>query len=164
MLKRILHINLFLFSFLLTALSFSSCEESRVFDKNISTSKSGWDWEDVKTFDVFINDTTVTYNMFVNIRHTDAYPYNNMWLRIKTIFPDSTEEEGRVNLVLSEAGGAWTGTCSDGICFNSVPIQQNFTFKKSGKYTFQIQQDMRINPLPYIMNVGLKVEKFMEVK
>jgi len=140
---------------------FFSCEESRVFDKDIAIASAGWDYDDIKTFEVNITDTVSSYNMYVNVRHTDEYPFNNIWLRITTIFPDSTKEEGRVNIQISEPGGRWTGNCADGICYNSIPIQQNFTFSELGSYTFIIQQDMRINPLPSIMNVGLKVEKFI---
>ncbi len=157
------HKNKIFFSFLLiiASVTFYSCEESRVFDKNISTSDDGWSYDDAKTFDVFISDTVSTYNLFINVRHTDAYPYNNIWMKIITTFPDSTSEQGRINLQISEPDGIWTGNCADGICYNSVPVQQNFKFDETGKYTFTLQQDMRINPLPAIMNIGLKVEKFI---
>ena len=158
-------INSSFFLSLLFSLSFflllSSCEESRVFDKNISTTGDGWDYGDAKSFEVTIADLSSAYNMFINVRHTDQYPYNNIWIRVTTIYPDSTRKENRMNVQLTGPDGKWNGNCADGICYHSVPVQQGFKFDKQGKYTFILEQDMRINPLPYVMNVGLKIEKFM---
>jgi hypothetical protein len=40
-----------------------------------------------------------------------------------------------------------------------TPMNQNFYFKKAGKYTFSLEHIMRENPLEHVMNVGLRVEK-----
>ncbi len=124
--------------------------------------KKGWQWGDAKTFTVNISDPVSSYNMYINIRHTDEFLYNNLWLNIKTIFPDSTETASRVNVILSEPDGNWTGNCVDGICNNSVLVLKNFLLPQTGKYTFQLEQDMRINPLLHILHAGIRMEKFQE--
>ncbi len=150
----------FLFILLSSALIFSGCEQSRVFDKNVSLPKTGWEYDQPQAFDVFINDTTVSYNLYINVRHTDAFKYNNIWVKMTTVFPDSSMIEKDLNVPLAEKTGEWTGICVDGICFNSVLMQSNFSFNKIGKYTFVLEQDMRLNPLPNILDIGIKVEKF----
>ena len=40
-----------------------------------------------------------------------------------------------------------------------VPDGQDFYFKMKGDYTFTIAQAMREDPLEYVMNVGLRIEK-----
>lgn len=138
----------------------SSCEESRVYDKNISLDKAGWYYGVPETFEVTVNDTTIAYNLYINVRHTDAYPYNNLWVNMTTTFPDSSVQTNKVSVVLSESSGKWTGDCVDGICFNSVLVQNNFLLPQLGKYTISLEQDMRMNPLPYILSIGVKLEKF----
>lgn len=137
----------------------TACEQSRVFDNNVALNKEGWLYGEQKSFEVNINDTSISYNLFINVRHTDEYPYDNLWLKMTTIFPDSTSQQNNINVQLSEPDGQWTGICVDGICFNSVLVQNNFLLVKKGKYTFILEQDMRMNPLPYIFDIGVKVEK-----
>lgn len=82
---------------LLLAISFSSCEQTRVFDKNVSLDKKGWYYGEAKSFDVEILDTTMAYNLYINVRHTDEYPYNNLWLKLTTTMPDGSVQENKLN-------------------------------------------------------------------
>ena len=153
--------NVFLiYCLLFTAIFFSACEKSRVFDKNISLEKEGWFYGEKQNFEVSILDTNTTYNLYINVRHTDEYPYNNLWVNMTTVFPDSTVQENKVSVVLSESNGEWIGTCVDGICYNSVLVQSNFLLNQKGKYTISLEQDMRMNPLPFVLSIGVKLEKF----
>lgn len=142
-----------------TAFIISGCEQSRVFDKNVAIGKEGWFYGEPLLFEVYINDTAYSYNMYVNIRHTDEFPYNNMWLNLQTTLPDNTITTSKIDVPLSEPEGAWTGNCIDGICYNTVLIQKNFRFPAEGKYIFTLEQDMRMNPIPALLDVGIRVEK-----
>lgn len=102
--------------------------------------------------------------MYVNIRHTDEFPYNNMWLNLQTTLPDNTITTSKIDVPLSEPEGAWTGNCIDGICYNTVLIQKNFRFPAEGKYIFTLEQDMRMNPIPALLDVGIRVEKFIPAR
>lgn len=137
----------------------AACTKSNLYDKNISIREGKWEYGDAKKFEVNIIDTASNYNLFVNVRHTDRYAFNNLWLIISTTYPDSTIRQDKVNVELSEPEGNWTGTCADGICYNSVLIQSNFTFPHKGYYVFSVEQDMRLNPITEILDVGLKIEK-----
>lgn len=130
-----------------------------MYDKNAALPQGRWQYGDVKNFEVDIIDAASNYNLFVNVRHTDQYNFNNLWLIITTTYPDSTTRQDKVNIELSESDGNWTGTCVDGICYNSILVQSDFTFPQKGNYTFAIEQDMRINPITEILDIGLKIEK-----
>lgn len=147
--------------FILGACLLSACEQSRVYDKNMSIDAAGWAYGQPLHFEVMVNDTSFTYNMFINVRHADTYLYNNLWIDMATQFPDSTLEHNKINVLLSEPDGKWTGNCVDGICYNTVLIQKNFRFPAEGKYLFTLEQDMRMNPLPGLLDIGIRVEKFI---
>ncbi|MBC8048191.1 MAG: gliding motility lipoprotein GldH [Fimbriimonadaceae bacterium] len=138
----------------------TGCTKTNLYDKNISIEKNTWMYDDAKKFEVTIIDSASIYNLFINVRHTDAYAFNNMWLRITTILPDSSRTEDKVNVQLAQDNGAWTGNCVDGVCYNSVLVMPNFTFTQTGTYTFLIEQDMRINPVTNILDIGIRIERF----
>lgn len=142
-----------------SAFVLAACTKSNLYDKNISIREGKWEYGDAKKFEVNIIDTASNYNLFVNVRHTDRYEFNNLWLVISTTYPDSSIRQDTVNVKLSEPEGKWTGICSDGICYNSVPIQSNFTFPHKGYYVFSFEQNMRINPVTEILDIGMKIER-----
>ena len=57
----------------------SSCDENRVYEKNIDFTAYQWDYEDKKTFDVEIVDTELK-TVFVNFRHTHFFATKNVIL------------------------------------------------------------------------------------
>ena len=112
------------------------------------------------TFD--ITDSTATYQPYFIIRHTEAYPYNNlwMWLYIKTP-GDSTATKARINITLAEASGKWLGRGMGEIYEQRMPISlgDSVNLSKPGTYEITMEQNMRIDPLPEVLHVGLRVEK-----
>ncbi len=142
----------------------ASCDANRVFEKNIDIAKELWDYDDVKKFEVDIQDTSIRYNIGVNVRHSFQFEWRNVYVQIGTTLPDGKKLKKRVNLLLSEPDGKWYGKCFGDNCFLHIPIQSNFIFPIKGKYTFTIKQDMRQNPLKFMKFVGLRIEKSSEVK
>jgi gliding motility-associated lipoprotein GldH len=97
--------------------------------------------------------------VYVIIRHTDRYEYNNIWLRIGLKTPSDSFNYQNVNLTLATDAKGWEGTGMDDI----YEVRKNISFaplsfKKPGDYTFSIAQIMRENPLKNILNVGLRIE------
>src|ERR1700744_465224 len=75
-----------LFSILLVAccLHWSSCSlPSDVFEKDIALPGQQWDgnFRPTISFNISPQDTVNRYNVFLVLRHTDAYNYNNIWIR-----------------------------------------------------------------------------------
>jgi len=106
-----------------------------------------------------ITDTLNTYNIYVTLRHTHAYDYNNIWLNISFQLPGDTLSKQRVNLQLADEKG-WLGTGMDDIFETRQLITgQPIRFRKAGQSTFTLEQIMRDSPLRHVMNVGIRVEK-----
>ena len=112
------------------------------------------------SFTFIITDTTASYNIFIVLRHTDAYNYNNLWLTLGSQAPGDSIHSQNINIELGNDAKGWEGTGMDDI----FEIRKNITpgplpFKKAGNYTFTIAQIMRENPLRQFLNVGIRVEK-----
>ena len=112
------------------------------------------------SFTFIITDTAATYNVYIVLRHTDAYNYNNLWLTLGSQAPGDSIHSQNINIELGNDAKGWEGTGMDDI----FEIRKNITpgpipFKKAGNYNFTIAQIMRENPLKHILNVGIRVEK-----
>lgn len=132
------------------------------YEKNLEIPGHDWAYDYKPSFDVTIQpeDTANLYDIYVNVRHTDAYPYSNIWLLVGTRYPgDSIPKEQRVELPLADINGKWHGSGIDDIYEHRVLIQQKAIFSKPGTYKFTFEQNMRQNPLPHVMNIGLRIEK-----
>lgn len=137
----------------------SSCKTVDVFERNVPIPAQEWQNSYKPSLDFVITDTISSYNIYVTLRHTHAYNYNNIWLNINYQLPGDTLNKQRVNLTLANAKG-WLGIGMDDIYeIRQLITPQPFRFKKSGQAIFTLEQVMRENPLKHIMNAGIRVEK-----
>ena len=137
-----------------------SCIKIDLYQKQTTFASQEWLYTKVPQFTFHIEDTTSLYNVYVVLRHTDLYEYNNIWLRIGLKTPSDSFSYQNVNLVLGTDGKGWDGTGMDDIFEVRKSISAApFSFKTTGDYTFSISQIMRENPLKNILNVGVRVEK-----
>lgn len=156
--KRYLYIVL-LAGGLLSAAGCSDLDTLRVFEKNIEIPRNAWSYDFHPSFEVNITDTAALYNIYITLRHTDAYRFSNIWLLITTQYPDQQPVTKRVELPLADAQGNWLGSGMDDIFFHRILIQQHAIFSRTGRYHFSLEQNMRQNPLLEVMSAGLRIEK-----
>ncbi len=55
--------------------------------------------------------------------------------------------------------GKWLGEGLGDIWDNRVLFKKNVSFPQKGEYRFEFTQAMRLNPLPGVMDVGIRIEK-----
>ncbi|MEO6252534.1 MAG: gliding motility lipoprotein GldH [Ferruginibacter sp.] len=138
----------------------NSCTQIEIFEKNTVIPKYEWQSSFSAKGDLLITDTLSAYSIYVVLRHTDAYQYNNIWLNIGLQPPGDSLHVQKVNLKLGDDANGWEGTGMNDIwevrkLLNGEPRR----FKQPGKYHFEISQVMRDNPLLHIMSIGLRVEQ-----
>ena len=145
--------------FTLLIATFCSCGKIDLYEKQVQIPAQKWFYNDVPEFNFQIEDTTSLYNIYVVLRHTDLYGFNNVWLRIGSQAPGDSMSYQNLNIRLA-SGSSWKGTGMDDIYEIREMISPGpVSFNKTGDYHFKIAQIMRENPLRYILNVGLRVEK-----
>lgn len=136
-----------------------SCRQINVYEKNTVIPDYTWSQDFTVTGDFIISDTVTAYNIYLVLRHTDAYRYNNIWLNIGLQPPGESMQVQKVNLTLGDDANGWEGTGMNDIwevrkLLNGEPRR----FRQPGKYSFTISQIMRDNPLLHVMSAGLRVE------
>lgn len=145
--------------FVLLLAFLTSCDRTVVFEKNIVIPDNRWEIKNSVVLDVEIEDTISLNNIYINIRNAGGYPYSNLYLFLNTTTPTGEESRDTVELTLADTQGRWLGDGSGDIWDNRILLKRKFRFLQKGIYHFELQQAMRINPLPQIMDVGMRIEK-----
>lgn len=130
-----------------------------VYEKHVTIPGYSWNYNFHPSFSVYIKDTTATYSIFVTVRNSNEYAFSNIWLLISSGKEGEKPKTQRVELPLADKEGRWLGSGMDGIYDHRIPIQEHARFNRAGAYDFSFEQNMRTNPLPHIMSVGLRIEK-----
>lgn len=137
-----------------------ACEPNRTFEQNSSISEAQWQQSEPVELSLEISDTVSTYNLYLSVRHTTDYPFSNLWLNLTTTYPSGNSGTLRKQIYLgNNEAMTWNGECIRDICLAQIPIVEGHHFSELGEYQFTIEHIMRTNPLPEILDVGLRIEK-----
>jgi len=147
------------FLVLLVLVALHSCVNSDVYLKYKSITTHGWSKDSLYTFDIPVKDTAVRYNIYVNIRNRGEYPYQNLWLFLSRMTPDSIQSNDSIECYLADNRGKWLGTGIGSVFQMPVLYQQNVKFNKAGIYHYSIVHGMRDSVLVGINDVGMQLEK-----
>jgi gliding motility-associated lipoprotein GldH len=149
-----------IFPFILSVVLLSSCIQTGLFEKNVTLNKHAWDNNYKPTISFDITDTTSSYNVFFVVRHTDAFTYNNLWVKIRSKGPgDYVATAQQFDLPLANQN-KWTGTGMDDIFEHRILLSRKpVRFPRTGSYQFTLEHIMRENPLKELLNVGIRLEK-----
>ena len=145
------------------SLQLAACSlPSDVFEKDVTIPGQKWasSFKPSVDFTLQGKDTAGTYNVYLVLRHTDAYLYNNIWIQGTVRQPgDTSAKSQRYDLTLATNDKGWLGSGMDDIYEHRVLIQPETRFTRPGTYSFTLEQIMRDDPLPHVLNVGVRVEK-----
>jgi gliding motility-associated lipoprotein GldH len=152
-----------LFLLISASLFWISCSiPSGVFEQDIALPRQEWNssYHPTFSFDISREDTANRYNVYLILRHTDAYNYNNIWLRGTAHQPgDTVAHSQRFDLSLADNQKGWTGSGMDDIYEHRIEIQHSTKFDHPGTYSFTLEQIMREDPLQHVLNIGVRIEK-----
>jgi gliding motility-associated lipoprotein GldH len=151
----------YIFVFCLLTFALVSCLPAPYYQKEEAIPQNEWNYNFKPKFTFDITDTTVAYQPIFIIRHTQAYPYSNIWMWLSVRTPDSVVRKERVNIVLAEPTGKWLGRGMGEIYEQRMRIRfsDSIKFNHAGTYQVTMEQNMRINPLPDVLHVGFRLEK-----
>lgn len=122
-------------------------------------SASGWDKDSLLLFDVTIDDTLSTYNLYVNIRNSSIYSYQNFWFFTDCISPKNVKLSDTTECYLADERGKWLGSGVGSLFEMPVLMDKNVKFDTTGVYRYEIRHGMREDVLEGINDIGLRVEK-----
>jgi len=147
-------------------LSLSACNNNRVFEKDVDIPSMKWHKDSVLVFNFEIKDTLSRYNFYYNVRNTLSYPFYNMYVTYYMM--DSLNRRISSDLqtfdLLNPKTGKPYGDGLGDIYSRSLLALKNVQFKKPGKFSFKLKHYMRLDPLPEVVSMGLRIEKVPPLK
>lgn len=135
-----------------------SCQNSTLFQESKTLAKEGWEIDSVSSFDVRVTDVTKPVDIEILTRNSALYPYQNLWLFVNELRPDSTVLTDTVEIYLADNRGRWLGSGMGSLYQLSTPMKVYYHFPDTGNYTFAIQQGMRSQTLKGLTEIGLRVK------
>ena len=149
----------FVFLFLLTIFSAACQDTTTIADTNQVITNRNWSYVNKVRVPVTIEDNSIAYNVYINLRHTADYKYSNIFLLIRNQGPDGKVVTVRKEFKLAYPDGQWLGKGSGNLFSYQLPFYEKYRFPAKGKYIFEVEQNMRDNPLKEITDVGIRVER-----
>jgi gliding motility-associated lipoprotein GldH len=158
MFSRSRKINLLAF-FIFSLLVMGSCDSKRFFEENKRIENSVWNNKEKATFKVTITDILARYNFYFNLRNSGDYPFSNIYLFLKTVFPDGRIARDTIECQLADYDGKWLGSGISDVKFNRFLFQKGVRFPQKGQYIFEVEQAMRVKDLKGISDIGIRLER-----
>lgn len=171
-------IGIIVLSSLFTVLT--ACDRSTVYSEFRSVPLREWYADSVLIYRFDIADTLSTYEVLIYVRHTQQYPYQNMWLFVDwgdqeqglLTQSDSTDnvldsvymsmpvtKQDTIEFYLANDRGEWLGNGKNGLTEMPVLYEENYRFSHSGEQVVRIAHGMREEPLRGISDVGVLVKR-----
>ena len=140
-----------------------SCDKKRAFDEYKSVG-AAWHKDSVVSFNLPDLDSTKRYDLFINIRDNNNYPYNNLFLIVSLELPNGFTKVDTLEYQMADPDGTLLGNGFSDIKESKLFYKENVRFR--GKYKMNIKQAVRENgkvpgvtSLEGITDVGLRIEK-----
>lgn len=142
-------------------LALQGCGSAPQYQEHFNVPKNTWTSSFRPEFHIDIEDTAAAYQLLFLVRHTDNYPFNNIWLQLETKSPgDTVFHKMKVEVPLAAPTGRWLGRGMGELYEQSVAINSEANpayFQKKGTYAIRMSQVMRVDALPEVMQVGLRL-------
>lgn len=124
-----------------------------------------WDKNDTIRFELPQLDSLNKYNLFVNIRNTNEYPFNNIFLIVTMEFPHGKTLVDTLEYKMAYPNGEWMGQGLGNVRDNKLWYKENVSFHEGGNYNIIITHAVRnngdvegVSSLEGITDVGYSIE------
>ncbi|MGB0176513.1 MAG: gliding motility lipoprotein GldH [Owenweeksia sp.] len=151
-------IKIYIFAFVASCLY--SCGEKPYYEAYVEIPENGWQQDSIITFDVTVEDTSSGFVIQLNLRNNSQYPYRNIFLFREIRSNRGIEFRDTVEYPVADAYGKWLGDGLGDLKTHQWPFSARaLHFRRSGRYTFSIQQAMREEMLKGVEDVGITIFK-----
>lgn len=128
-----------------------------------------WDKNEPLEFQVPQLDSLKRYNVFLNVRNTNDYPFNNLFLIVAMEFPHGKTLVDTLEYKMAYPNGEWMGEGIGSVKENKLWYKENVSFFEEGNYNITITHAVRnngevegVSKLEGITDIGYSIEENKE--
>lgn len=150
--------------FFLGALLIISCDKKRIFDEYKSVGNA-WHKDSIITFKFPKLESEKNYNLYVNVRDNNDYPFDNLFLIVSLEQPNKKVIVDTLEYKMVNPDGTLMGDGFTDIKESKLFYKEKMAFKLKGNYKVHIQQAVRqtgkvagVDNLKGITEIGFRVE------
>jgi gliding motility-associated lipoprotein GldH len=150
------------FAFVIIGSILVSCDDQRVYERNIDLNSRFWPIEEKPEFEFEITDSLESYNIYCNVRNSLDYPFARIFITyfLKDSAGVTLQKDLVRQLLFDEKTGEPFGDSGLGDIYDHrIPLKRGHRFPYAGKYRVSFEQFMRTDSLAGVLAVGLRVEK-----
>jgi gliding motility-associated lipoprotein GldH len=147
------------------ALLLSGCSDNAVFNNSTSFS-NGWQRQDTVKVTLPEMDSIASYDLFLTLRNSNDYAYNNIFLIVAMEFPKGKVLTDTLEYRMANPDGSWMGTGIGSVKESKLWYKESVRFLEPGNYNLSIVHALRNNgevggveQLEGILEVGLRIEE-----
>lgn len=134
-----------------------ACKPVPILDESQDIPEDGWSYNAPVSFEFSIVDTAQTYDLILAINHMENYTFENLYLKIETIFPDKKKVEDVLSIEMTNDVGQWISKCKKQDCTLKIFLQDDIYFKQVGDHRISFQQFSREATLQGISKLQFKI-------
>ena len=127
---------------------FVSCQNENKKEVYHSFNNNTWNTDSIVSFELDNIDTTSSHDLYLMVRHTTNFKFQNLFL-----FTNFENQQDTLELLLSEKSGRWLGKGFGEIKELKIRIKENINFKENQDQIFSVEQAMRYEDLEKIINL-----------
>lgn len=127
---------------------FVSCQNENKKEVYHSFNNNTWNTDSTVSFEFDNIDTTSSHDLYLMVRHTTNFKFQNLFL-----FTNFENQQDTLELFLSEKSGRWLGKGFGEIKELKIRIKENVNFKENQDQIFSVEQAMRYEDLEKIINL-----------
>ncbi|MEZ4875280.1 MAG: gliding motility lipoprotein GldH [Flavobacteriaceae bacterium] len=153
------------FFWVLFVCSLSSCNSKTVVGE-MKSLPGGWDQNETIPFVIPELDSLKRYHIFLQLRNTNEYPYNNIFIIASMNFPHGKVVTDTLEYRMAAPDGTWLGTGTGNIKESKLWYKEDVSFFEEGNYVLTLAQAVRnngevggVSPLKGIIEVGYSIEE-----
>ncbi|MAN58710.1 MAG: gliding motility lipoprotein GldH [Flavobacteriaceae bacterium] len=143
----------------------SACNDDRMIAGEMLSLKGGWNKEQPVVFTIPELDSVQPYNLFLQVRNSNDYPFNNLFLIVSMEFPHGKTVTDTLEYRMSHPTGEWMGSGIGSIKEHKLWYKEGVTFPETGEYLLRIEHALRnngevegVSQLKGITDIGYSIE------
>ena len=135
MLKKILF-------YILSCMLLVSCSKEEIF-LELKNTEGRWHKDSIVEFNFEAKDTVSDFDLFLHIRSTENYKYNNLFVITSLYYPKGKVEVDTLEYDMAYPDGRLMGEGMGSLKYNKLWYKEAYRFAEPGKYRLQIRHAMR---------------------